>query len=269
VDDIGFWPASFQSEASQRSGKNQDGVNVWVALDDMPAVYHGSMAVSPGSHRADWRYEAYQALGQNRSGDGGQTKEEIVRSMQEKKTNHYLTCDMHHTEPELYNHIEQTGQLLDIKRGDIIFSTRLLFHRTMAVTGDGQAYYESISKETLNRYSIRYVPGSTRLPNGWNVEWSVMNNPDNTGRSLDEIVKIEGMPFYPKVWPVLEEGMPESLDQIASMAPELSAMARAEVQATFFGGGSTTSTTPAVQTNNKNLPKIFIERVARILNRAS
>jgi hypothetical protein len=238
VDDMGFWPESFLSEASQRYQKNQDGVNVWIALDDMP--YAGSMAVSPGSHRSAWRHDAYLALGQNRSEDGGLTREEIVRKMQGQT--HYLTCDMHHTDPALYDRIEETAQQFDIKRGDVIFATRLLFHRTVPVSAEGRKHYAAIGKQFLNRYSIRYVPGSARNPNGWNVEWSVMANSQNVGKSLNDITEQEGgKAFYPQVWPTVQEVT--DLDVIASMAEELATAAHNELMATLFGGGRGVATT--------------------------
>ena len=47
VDDQLFWPESYLSPIL--------GINVWIALDAMPAKYQGSMAVAKGSHRAEWR----------------------------------------------------------------------------------------------------------------------------------------------------------------------------------------------------------------------
>jgi ectoine hydroxylase-related dioxygenase (phytanoyl-CoA dioxygenase family) len=63
VDDVGFWPEAFESD-------NQ-GINVWIALDDMPREYQGSMALAPESHHAPWRHDAYAAIGLNLTFRGG------------------------------------------------------------------------------------------------------------------------------------------------------------------------------------------------------
>lgn len=48
VDDYMFWPESYISPSQ--------GINVWIALDEMPSEYRGSMAVARGSHKASWRH---------------------------------------------------------------------------------------------------------------------------------------------------------------------------------------------------------------------
>jgi hypothetical protein len=80
VDAHGLWPESCEtpSQASKASGKDQDGINAWIALDDMPIEYEGSMAVAAGSHRAPWRYEAYSAIGRDGTVNGGETWQELV-----------------------------------------------------------------------------------------------------------------------------------------------------------------------------------------------
>jgi len=210
-------------------------MNVWIALDDMPAQYRGSMAVAPGSHKAAWRHQAYLAIGQNRSEDGGRSKAEIIRKRQLEPHQGYPTCDMHKANPALRNRIEKTAKILDIKRGDVIFATRLLFHRTLTVTDNGLDYYNSISKEFLNRYSVRYVPGSARLPNGWSVEWSMVSNPANTGKTLDEVADDDATMYYPKVWPQLEDDIDKGLEHVASILEDIKKKAHAEFVETIFG----------------------------------
>lgn len=86
VDDHGFRPESYISDASKtHPGRDKDGINVWIALEDIPSVYGGGMAVSNGSHSVDWQYDAYNATGQNRSVDGGYTKNAILTAIEEKK----------------------------------------------------------------------------------------------------------------------------------------------------------------------------------------
>jgi hypothetical protein len=234
IDDTGFWPESYISTASEQTGKDQNGINVWIALDDMPAVSQGSMAVAPGSHKASWRHDAYLAIGQNRTEDGGKTKEEILRKTKANVEKRYRTCELHHFNPEIHAQLEKSSRIIDIKRGDVVFATRLLFHRTLAVTEEGVEYYKSIDQEYLRRYSIRYVPGSARLPNGWSVEWSVLADPSNVGRSLDEIAEKHETMYYPKVWPQVEDRLKDGMEDMASRVEDLQIKANKEFMATNF-----------------------------------
>ncbi len=63
------------------------------------------------------------------------------------------------------------------------------------------------------RYSIRYVPGSSELPKGWSGEWSIVSNPDNAGRTLDEVAKFDG-PWYPKCWPTIDVDEMQSFSKL-------------------------------------------------------
>lgn len=214
------------------------------------------MALSPGSHVAPWRHEAYLALGQNRSQDGGLTKQQIQQKMQEKrakanadsnsKNSKYPTCEIGFVNPELKQTIDATALVLDIKRGDIILATRKLFHKTVPVLApEGVAYYyEQMGHEFLKRYSIRYVPGSARLPNGWSVEWSVVQDAENAGRRLDEIAENDDnesdskndhkMMFYPRVWPRPQDNIHTALGEMAAAVEDLKQRAQAEFMSTIF-----------------------------------
>ena len=57
------------------------------------------------------------------------------------------------------------------------------------------------------RYSVRYVPGTARLADGFTTEWSSLSNPNNKGRTLDEAMEDSSQNelWYPKVWPRIEE----------------------------------------------------------------
>jgi len=222
VDDVGFWPESFVSE--------QEGINAWIAMEDMPAMYQGSMALSPGSHRADWRYDAYNAIGQDRSFHGGFTKEDM--QLQAQRGEQLLTtCEMKNQAPELRETIEKTIFIPEIKKGDVVFATRSLFHRTLAVSKEGQEYYASRGIEYLNRYSVRYVPGTARLPQGWTFEWSIAANRELKGCTLDNAMEEDDLLWYPKVWPDLDRDPDDHLDRVA--ATKLSE-ATAKVRSEFF-----------------------------------
>jgi hypothetical protein len=208
VDDIGFWPESYDSK--------QEGINVWIAMDDMPAAYQGSMALSPGSHQADeWRFRAYEAIGQDRTTDGGFTKEDIQQKVANGETLK-STCDLGKHAPDIRAKIEETIFIPDLKKGDVIFATRTMFHRTLAVTEEGKAHYLERNVQHLNRYSIRYVPGTAKLPSGWGFEWSIVTNVENSGQSLDVVMDTDENMWYPRVWPTMEDDLQAGLDCVAA-----------------------------------------------------
>jgi hypothetical protein len=103
-------------------------------------------------------------------------------------------CDIGRIRPDLKAKLEAKRVTLDIERGDVIFSTRTLFHKTIDVTEEGKRYYDSIGLDVLNRYSIRYTPGTARLPQGWLAEWSAVADKGNPGKSLNEIVGTASVP---------------------------------------------------------------------------
>lgn len=218
MDDQNFWPESFLTAprtdiSGNDGGYVSSGINVWLAMDDMPAIYGGSMAVAPGSHTANWRFEAYRAIRQDRTVDGSMTKEDFLEVVQSPNENN--TCNMHESDPELRNKIEATKVVFDIRKGDVIFADRLLFHRTIAMSDDGVDYFRALSKKVLNRYSIRYVPGTARLPSGFNFEESLRSNPSNEGRTLDEVeADDQRATWYPKVWPKLDDKIDQVLDEM-------------------------------------------------------
>jgi hypothetical protein len=192
------------------------GVNVWIAMDDMPLATLGSMALARGSHKAVWRHDAYRAIGQDRSvPGGGGDRDELVKRFTDGISNN-TTCSMPDSDPELRQQIEDTAVFLDIRKGDVIFANRLLFHRTLAVTDAGKVAYDSEHRTNLNRYSIRFVPGAARLPAGFNLELSILDDPANAGRTLDEVVSAAGLEWYPQVWPTLEPDVDAKLDDLAS-----------------------------------------------------
>jgi hypothetical protein len=210
VDDVGFWPETFESE--------KEGINVWIALDDMPREYQGSMALSPGSHHASWRHDAYAAIGLNLTFQGGFTKEKVTKLAQ-AGGKLLTTCEMKTQGPKVREQIEATKWIPDIKRGDVIFATRSLFHRTVPVTTQGKEFYARKGIEYLNRYSVRYVPGSARLPHGWTFEWSIKSNQENEGSTLKSTMEEkENLLWYPRVWPTTDHDMDKRLDYLAKTA---------------------------------------------------
>jgi hypothetical protein len=226
VDDIGFWPEAF--------GGCKEGVNAWIALEDMPREFQGSMALSPGSHKAAWKTDAYASIGLNLTFQGGFTKEEVTEMAKAGKKL-LNTCDMKTQGPEIRKIIEATKWIPDIKKGDVIFATRSLFHRTVPVTPEGKQFYAKMGIKYLNRYSVRYVPGSARLPHGWTFEWSIMSNSENEGSTLDfAMEERENLLWYPRVWPSTDIAMADRLDYLArTELEEMKARAKMELYELF------------------------------------
>ena len=228
VDGHGLWPESSEtpSEASRVSGKDQDGINAWIALDDMPVEHEGSMAVSAGSHRAPWRYDAYRAIGRDGNVNGGTSYEEEIERIAsgrnmiehpEEESPRIRLCAMGITAPELYAKCEERKHVLDLRRGDIIFCSRNLFHRTLAVSEAGRKYYldKNNGRENLYRYTIRYTVGSAQLPAGFSwLEWSMMMHPRIAGWTLDKVAEKESTYWFPKVWPTCPDDIKERLEAL-------------------------------------------------------
>ena len=191
VDDAGFWPTDAQSE----------GINAWIALDDMESRFGGGLAVSPKSHHAEWRHEAYKAIGSTKifPPEGVQLGDEKFREVYGK------TCSMNILDPQLNQKIESTKEVFDYKRGDCLFCTRWLFHRSVAINEEGLEHIAKLGSEkgdyAFKRYTIRYELGSAKALRGLSMEACNLLYPEATaGKSLDAICEAKG-PFYPKCWP--------------------------------------------------------------------
>lgn len=220
VDDHSFWPQSYQHTNSKEEDATPDtgapaaatdGINAWIAMRDMPAQYGGSLGLAPGSHKAEWRHDAYESLGLDFR-KPAQTKEQVYQSIKE---NGFLSCILDQTSPELSNQMDQVGHVPDLKCGDVIFHTRWLFHKTVPLTEEGKEYYTSPISETktdcLNRYSIRYVPGSAQLPSSFVNELSILSDPTNAGKALTQVKDA----WYPTVWPSVDDDIDTKLLNLA------------------------------------------------------
>eukprot|EP00555_Chaetoceros_dichaeta_P006443 CAMPEP_0198260786 /NCGR_PEP_ID=MMETSP1447-20131203/9666_1 /TAXON_ID=420782 /ORGANISM="Chaetoceros dichaeta, Strain CCMP1751" /LENGTH=395 /DNA_ID=CAMNT_0043948515 /DNA_START=180 /DNA_END=1367 /DNA_ORIENTATION=+ len=188
VDDSGFWPTNSQS----------NGVNVWIALDDMPAKYGGGMTVSPKSHKAEWRQDAYKTIGSTKiiPIEGVHFDSPMFLQVFGK------TCSMDTLDPALSERIESSKVEFDYLKGDCLFCTRWLFHRSVEINEEGLKHYgEDVG---LKRYTIRYERGSAQTYRGWSMEPCILMDPNNSGKSLDKICESAG-PFYPQCWPRLSD----------------------------------------------------------------
>lgn len=187
VDDIGFWPTTFEST----------GINAWVAIDAIPESTGGGFAVAVGSHIADWRWEAYKLTGSTATlpEEGYINAEDLFRKRGDG------TCNIKNASPELHKKIEASKRIYDVQRGDVIFHTRWLFHRTEPVHRDlAHELNRERSKIVLRRYSLRYSPGDAVLVKGYGTELSTLYDESYGGKTLDFVSAVDG-PWYPKCWP--------------------------------------------------------------------
>jgi hypothetical protein len=117
------------------------------------------------------------------------------------------TCNIKISAPHLHAHMEESMRVYEIKRGDVIFHDRWLFHRT--VPFDKQ-FARQMEDQLYRRYSVRYGPGSSIVPPGYGLELSALWDEDNAGRSADDISTRDG-PWYPRCWPSVDESEMEEL----------------------------------------------------------
>ncbi|KAL9185132.1 hypothetical protein ACHAXT_002909 [Thalassiosira profunda] len=229
VDDTGFWP----------SIASDPGVNAWIALDDLPFPQSGirlaadtsekdatttlssngkqaepvaTFALSMGSHRTPWRHKAYEVTGSTHTipEEGFQSAADLIQ-----RRSGSGTCNIETSAPDVYEKLESNKVIYDLKRGDVIFHDRWVFHRTVTTSeydamvngSDGDQRPTAQSDKIFRRYSVRYSPGTATVPPGYGVEPSVLHDESNAGRTLDDIVERSG-PWYPMVWPHVLKSKP-------------------------------------------------------------
>ena len=205
VDDTGFWPATAEAP----------GINAWIALDDMPVERGGGFALAVGSHTAPWKEQAYHVIGSTHTfpREGFKSPTDMAENRAGNGT-----CNIETAAPHLHRRMEETTRIYDLKRGDVIFHTRWLFHRTVPFNRDVVKDRISNDDDPLlyRRYSVRYGPGYSMIPKGFGLEPSVIWDESNAGRSADEVSHYDA-PWYPKVWPHVDE---EELEQMLVIANE-------------------------------------------------
>ncbi|KAL7532927.1 hypothetical protein ACHAWF_006322 [Thalassiosira exigua] len=198
VDDLGFWPTDASSS----------GVNGWLALDDMPCKYGGGMAVSPKSHVAEWKEDAYNAIGSTPLLPEGGLNVDFMKSVQ--------TCDMASMDAKMNDAIESTKLEFDFRAGDCLLCNRWLFHRSVEVNQEGLKHYEVNGGLPLKRYTIRYERGSAKLIKGVCLEPAVLIESGNGGKTLDDVSC--DIPYYPKCWPREIDSMAEQEAKMKALA---------------------------------------------------
>ena len=162
-----------------------------------------------GSDTASWRDEAHYVTGASTTWPSEGYKD--AADMFSKRTGSG-TCNLKTSAPHLHRRMEETKRLYPMRRGDVIFHTRWLFHRTVAFN---QSYVAEHEGEDLvyRRYSIRYGPGSSFIPVGYGTEPSVLWKEENGGRTADQVSQLDG-PWYPRAWPSAD---PKELHDMADL----------------------------------------------------
>eukprot|EP00978_Attheya_sp_CCMP212_P016871 scaffold44529_cov39-Attheya_sp.AAC.2 len=172
VDDFGFWPTTADSP----------GINAWIALDDMPLHTGGGFALAVQSHTAPWRDQAHRAIGATTTAPTSGFTSALDLFVNRTGGG---TCNLETTAPHVNKRMEETMRVYDIKRGDVIFHHRWLFHRTVAMA-EVKEQTENRPGLVYRRYSLRYGPGSSVIPPGFGTEPSVLWNDENGGRTANQ-----------------------------------------------------------------------------------
>ena len=213
VDDHGFWPAQASSP----------GINAWISIDDVPPGPGGTFALAVGSHNADWKDDAHKAIGSVMTYplDGFKDAQDMVKNRPGAGT-----CNLETAAPETYEKMENSKRIYDLRKGDVVFHERWLFHRTVPFNREVvhnhklrywgyKGGYEKEPPPPLmkRRYSVRYGPGSSVVIKGWGTEPSVLWKGDNAGKAVDEVSKADG-PWYPRCWPGIDRNEIESMNEL-------------------------------------------------------
>lgn len=143
------------------------GANVWVALSNYDPRLGGGLAVAKGSHRAAWRDAAIAAI-------------------------RGRTCDLATLSPELQRKAEACRAEYKLQPGDAIIHDRHCFHRAVPFTRAGLRVYNG---QPLLRYSVRYMPGGSKL-DAASYDKEAAKNGGKTLRSLGW--------RYPRCWPSVD-----------------------------------------------------------------
>jgi hypothetical protein len=213
VDDHGFWPAQASSP----------GINAWISVDDVPPGPGGTFALAVGSHAANWKDDAHEAIGSVMTypENGFKDAQDMVKNRPGAGT-----CNLESAAPETYEKMENSKRIYDLRKGDVIFHERWLFHRTVPFDREivhnhklrywgFKGGYEKEPPPPLmkRRYSVRYGPGSSLVIKGWGTEPSVLWKEDNAGKTADEVSQVDG-PWYPRCWPGIDPKEIESMKEL-------------------------------------------------------
>jgi hypothetical protein len=254
VDDMGFWPVTPDSSM---------GINAWIALDDMDhdnidsstttttMTGGGGFALAVQSHTAPWKDVAYHATGIPTTNTFPQPNGyQNVSHMFQQRTGYGGTCNIQQVAPHIHRRLEETLRIYPVRKGDVIFHTQRLFHRTVPIrqpdssqsrvvhTDDNNVHHQhrnhphSIPNQQppppppriYRRYSIRYGFGSTSIiPPGYGTELSVLYNASYGGLSATEICEQDhGTPWYPQAYPHLDVTRTRTTTTTASSSSSVS-----------------------------------------------
>lgn len=132
IDDLIFWPSCLDSLGP--------GINAWLTLDDIDEN-GGGMCIAPGSHSNKF-IECRESINYS------------SRKLIDNKIPN--TCLIKKTNPKCKKILDSICYAPQLKAGDVILSTRFLFHRTSEFNNPEK----SCDKK---RYTIRYMPSSSKM----------------------------------------------------------------------------------------------------------
>lgn len=169
VDDKFFWPTFDVPPDSTEPV----GANVWIALTRVNGSRGGGLAVSAGSHKADWREECRKHIAGEIGGGTGYPS----------------TCTLAERSPECVEKLEARKVLHDMAPGDALVHSRYCFHR-------GEPFVDAAAGVPRRvAYSVRYEPASSRMfPN--NFEAALATKQLRGGEPIARSAH-----FFPQVWP--------------------------------------------------------------------
>ena len=129
------------------------------------------------------------------------------------------TCNLKNVAPQIHDRLENVRRTFDLKKGDVIFATRWLFHRTIPIDrAVSKALRDQKKLPIFRRYSVRYSLGSAKLHSGYSTEPSVLYECMHEGMRLDD-VSSSVVPWYPEVGEVNAKGMAPDSEFITRIRP--------------------------------------------------
>jgi len=159
--------------------EDRDGPTIWIALDEIKVSEGGGLAVLNRT-----KFE------ESMSSSSNVTLEACRQAIAKN------TCSMAAASPECYAKMEDSKLEWDMKPGDAIIWNRFTFHRGVAAVNNDAEDNNFVKR----RYSIRYMPHGSKA--GPMVHPSV-----GPGKVFD------GSPYYPQVWPQLNEMETKALER--------------------------------------------------------
>jgi ectoine hydroxylase-related dioxygenase (phytanoyl-CoA dioxygenase family) len=168
VDDAMFWPSDIKSLGP--------GINAWLAIDDIDEN-GGGICIAPNSHNEKFVKLRHQ-LG--------------ISIRKFKKYQKINTCNIEKINPEYNKILNNICYAPILNSGDVIFSTRFLFHKT-------STFINPNKKKNIKRYTIRYMPSSSTMNGVKNINNNIIKYFPN--KTINELYNYKN---YKKILPKID-----------------------------------------------------------------